>query len=170
MKISQTFQLLRIVDNDYCRHQGSSNIKVVWVFFFGWAANLRRSARMPWGPPARRWRTWWMRWIGVTLTRAPCMQRIPFRSHLWTLITSAPDVSTTLIDTLECRWIQKHAKQFYFLRKIVVSSRFSGNAGKSKGWVGIFLCFPYWYVANYLNIYMYFQYALILVLGKILKF
>lgn len=143
---------------------------VCFWFFFGWAANLRRSAKMPWGPPARRWHTWWMQWTGVTLTRAPCMQRTPFQSHLWTLITLAPDVSTTVIDTLECGWIQKHGKQSYFLSRIVVSYRFSRNTGKPQGWVGMFGCYPYWYVADYLNIYMCFQHELILVLGKILYF
>lgn len=113
-----------IIDNYCCRHQYSSNIKVVWVFFFGWAANLQRSARMPWGPPARRWHTWWMRWIEVMLTRAPCMQRIPFQSHLWTLITSAPDVSNLIFF---------YRYSTFFFRKIILSSRLSRRTSKRKG-------------------------------------
>lgn len=97
------FSVIWIIDNYYHRHQCSSNIKVVGVFFFGWAANSQRSARMPWGPPDRKWHTWWMQWTEVMLTRAPCMQKIPFLSHLWILITSAPDVSTTVKDIPESR-------------------------------------------------------------------
>lgn len=46
-------------------------------------------------------------------------------------------------------------KIILLLRKIVLSSRFSGNTGKAKGGVGMFVCYPYWNAASYLIKYLH---------------